>query len=115
MGGRGEAHHQDGRPDVSERRYGFAPVVLVAERSALLACDALPPLDEAGATVARDDPSLEPFEVRGGQGRSCGSAWSWCAIVLSCYNTCDLGATLTLTPREMSARDLDMAAQWTAS
>jgi hypothetical protein len=55
---RREAEDQDARRGVAEARHGPAPVLLVSERGALLACNPLAPLDQPRAAPAGRDTSL---------------------------------------------------------
>jgi hypothetical protein len=60
---RREPEDEHPRSRVAEAGDGAAPVDLVAERGALLARDALAPLDEPRAASALDDPRLEGGEA----------------------------------------------------
>ena len=59
MGGRRQAEHVDAGRRIAEAGSRASPVLLVAERRALLARDLLAPLHEARAAAAVDDPPLE--------------------------------------------------------
>src|SRR5207248_10367646 len=61
-GRRREADHIYARMGVAEARERPAPIDLACERRALLASDALSPLDEARALAAVDYPLLEFLE-----------------------------------------------------
>ena len=65
VGGRRQTEHDDAGGRVAEARHRATPVVVVAERGALVAGHLLAPLDEARAGPAADDLTCDRGQLRG--------------------------------------------------
>jgi hypothetical protein len=59
VGGGRKPQHQQSCPRIAKARNRFAPVLLIAKSSNLLASDRLAPLDQPRAETASDDPVLQ--------------------------------------------------------